>query len=309
MSIKSPAVAVLLLVASPALAGGPAGGGTGGGDQATGKQTTIVSDTLKEKKTSDGKTVYEETIEVKNTTASDITTTITSQPYSKVTPRKFKEVEKDGKVTYVPADGVPGAFGTQQSEKGVKIPAGQSKTVTFTWSEKFKWRYSDVYVDDSSSADSFTNTSVFDVGSLSPFDPLKLPRGALGTFDFDQPFFDPLSVLADLGGGPVDFFIDPEKTVLPAGWSAAFITPPAGTDFTLDWTDFTIPVQVALDLSTPAIPGQTALISYYIVQPDEGYHYHITDIATVVPEPSAASTIMGGLFGIATAVALRRRRA
>ena len=100
----------------------------------------------------------------------------------------------------------------------------------------------------------------------------------------------------------------PDQTLLPTGWSAAFLSPGAGADFTLDWTDFTMPVQVGLTLSTPAIPGQTALISYYIVQPDEGYLYHITDIATVVAEPSAASSAMVGLFSLATAVSLRRRR-
>ena len=268
-------------------------------DTSVGKKTDIVKDQLKEK-TVDGKTVYEQTVEIKNKTDAEITVTVTSHPWT--TSGKFKKDAEGGftpddRRRLVPADPVKGKFGARQEAKDIKIPAGETKTVTFTWDEKFKLRYTDVYVDEK--LDSGTS-SRFDVASLSPFSPTMIAEGASGTFALDQLFPYPRAVYEDLfQGAAASFFIEPDFAVLPVGWSVDFLWPEVGKLFTFDMYAEPVTLLVQLNVPAAALRGQSAFLSYYVVQPDLDYRYHIYTTAVVVPEPGIALLLAISLIVLA----------
>ena len=276
-----------------------AGGGTPD-EHAKGKSTEIVSDTLKETKVN-GKTVFVQTVTVKNTTAADVTVQVTSQPWTKGV--KSKEVETDGKITYVSKDPVPGSFPAKQTSNKIVIHAGQTKSVTFSFDEKFKYRYTDVYVNGSNNVDSGSN-SEFDVGSLSPFQPIFIPPGGVGKYAFEQLFLYPDSLLTDLGGAPASFTINPDVIALPAGWTVDFVSPALGSSFTMVGLQEPIPLDVELDIATPAVAGQEAAVSYYVVTDD--YRYHVLATA-VVPEPNTGLLLASALTGLVVAMGQLRR--
>jgi hypothetical protein len=275
--------------------------------RAKGKKTEIVKDSLKKTTNDVGETVYEQTIEIKNKSNAEITVNVTSHPWSK--PDKWKrEKDKDGNSSVVvgpdgrlvPADPIPGRFG-QRKESRQRIAAGETKTITFMWAEQFKFRYTDVYVEKTLDAGTFQE---FDVSSLSPFDRFRIPADGTGAYALEQIFPYPYAVFAEFAGVPVDFVIEPDIAVLPPGWSVDFLNPALGDPFTLAIAQESLDLDVALNLDVPELPGQEALISYYVVQTDLDYRYHVVARVSVVGAPATVAMLVPGLIFL---YRLRRR--